>query len=72
MMNDIGMVKLLRQATGASFLDCKKAVAAHGHDVGKATSFLWEKGLNKATEKLERKVEDGVVVVKTAVCQNFH
>ncbi|MAT97201.1 MAG: translation elongation factor Ts [Anaerolineaceae bacterium] len=65
-MNNIEMVKLLRQETGASFLDCKKAVTLHGRNVEKATAFLREKGLNKATEKLERKTEEGVVVVKTA------
>ena len=67
MMNDVQMVKLLRQETGASFLDCKKAVATYGHDVEQAMAFLREKGLNKAAEKMERETAEGIVVVKTAV-----
>ena len=44
-----GMVKELREMTGAGMMDCKKALSATDGDMEKAVEFLREKGL--ATEK---------------------
>ena len=40
-----GMVKELRELTGAGMMDCKKALAATDGDMDKAVEFLREKGL---------------------------
>ena len=40
-----GMVKELREMTGAGMMDCKKALAATDGDMEKAVEFLREKGL---------------------------
>ena len=46
-----GMVKELREMTGAGMMDCKKALTATEGDMDKAVEFLREKGLAKAAEK---------------------
>ena len=46
-----GMVKELREMTGAGMMDCKKALAATDGDMDKAVEFLREKGLAGATKK---------------------
>jgi len=40
-----GMVKELREMTGAGMMDCKKALAETDGDMEKAVEFLREKGL---------------------------
>jgi elongation factor Ts len=57
-------VKELREATGAGILDCKNALQAHGGDFEKAATYLREKGLIKAAQKVDRETEAGLVVVK--------
>ena len=39
-----GMVKELREMTGAGMMDCKKALTATEGDMDKAVEFLREKG----------------------------
>ena len=46
-----GMVKELREMTGAGMMDCKKALAATDGDMDKAVEFLREKGLAGAAKK---------------------
>ena len=54
-------VKQLRSKTGASMMDCKRAlVDAKGDDV-KALKVLQEKGRLTAMKKSERKAEQGIV-----------
>ena len=65
MNNTTVLVKELRQATGASFLDCKQALVAHDGNYEQATTFLRQKNLNKAAKKAERQTAEGLVVVKT-------
>lgn len=55
------MVKELREATGASVLDCKKALEEHDGDVEKAKESLAEKGLAAAAKKAGREASEGVV-----------
>ena len=57
-----GMVKELREMTGAGMMDCKKALAATDGDMDKAVEFLREKGLAGAAKKAGRIAAAGVVV----------
>ena len=57
-----GMVKELREMTGAGMMDCKKALAATDGDMEKAVEFLREKGLAGAAKKAGRIAAEGVVV----------
>ncbi|GAB4444714.1 MAG: translation elongation factor Ts [Anaerolineae bacterium] len=59
------MVKELREATGAAFLDCKKALEEHDGDIARATEYLRQKGLATAAKKSERVASDGLVETYT-------
>lgn len=63
-----GMVKELREMTGAGMMDCKKALAATDGDMDKAVEFLREKGLAAASKKAGRIAAEGIV--KTLVSEN--
>lgn len=56
-----GMVKELREMTGAGMMDCKKALVACEGDMDKAVVYLREKGLAKAAKRSEREASEGVV-----------
>ena len=68
-----GMVKELRERTGAGMMDCKKALTEANGDMEKAIEFLREKGLAAAAKKAGRVAAEGLVVTyvtddnKTAV-----
>ncbi len=57
------MVKDLREMSGAGPLDCKKALEMHDGDMNKAADWLREKGIAKATKKLNagRAMNEGVI-----------
>ncbi|MDD5935709.1 MAG: translation elongation factor Ts [Clostridiales bacterium] len=55
-----GMVKDLREMTGAGMMDCKKALAATDGDMEKAVEFLREKGLAAAEKKAGRIAAEGI------------
>jgi len=57
------MVKDLREMSGAGPLDCKKALEMHNGDMSKAADWLREKGIAKATKKLNagRAMNEGVI-----------
>ena len=57
-----GVVKELRERTGAGMMDCKKALEESGGDVEKAIEFLRVKGLSKAAKKADREANEGLVV----------
>ena len=57
-----GLVKELRERTGAGMMDCKKALAATEGDMDKAIDFLREKGLAAAAKKAGRIAAEGLVV----------
>ena len=61
-----GMVKELREITGAGMMDCKKALAATDGDMDKAVDFLREKGLAGAQKKAGRIAAEGIVDTKIA------
>lgn len=56
-----GMVKELRELTGAGMMDCKKALAETDGDMDKAVEFLREKGLAAASKKAGRIAAEGIV-----------
>lgn len=56
-----GMVKELREKTGAGMMDCKKALEETGGDLEKAVEYLRLKGLAAAARKAGRVARDGIV-----------
>ncbi len=56
-----GMVKELRERTGAGMMDCKKALTEVDGDMDKAIDFLREKGLATAAKKAGRIAAEGLV-----------
>ncbi|MCR5742663.1 MAG: translation elongation factor Ts [Lachnospiraceae bacterium] len=55
-----GLVKELREMTGAGMMDCKKALTATDGDMDKAVEFLREKGLAASAKKAGRIAAEGV------------
>lgn len=60
-----GMVKELREMTGAGMLDCKKALTETNGDMDAAVEFLRKNGQAKAEKKAGRIAAEGIV--KTVV-----
>ncbi|MBE6031665.1 MAG: elongation factor Ts [Firmicutes bacterium] len=58
-----GMVKELRERTGAGMMDCKKVLIEADGDMEKAIEILREKGLAKAAKKAGRVASQGLVKV---------
>jgi elongation factor Ts len=56
-----GLVKELREATGAGMMDCKRALEETGGDLEAARTLLREKGLASAGKKSERETTEGLV-----------
>jgi len=61
-----GMVKELRERTDAPMMDCKKALAEAGGDMGKAEEILRIKLGNKASKAASRITAEGVVAAYIA------
>ncbi len=58
-----GMVKELREKTGAGMMDCKKALVESNGDLEAASEWLKNKGLSSAGKKSDRIAAEGAVVV---------
>jgi elongation factor Ts len=56
-----GMVKELREKTGAGMMDCKKALAETGGDLEKAVDSLRQKGLASARKRAGRSASEGLI-----------
>jgi elongation factor Ts len=56
-----GMVKELREKTGAGMMDCKKALSETGGDLERAIDYLRQKGLSDAAKRTGRTVSEGVI-----------
>jgi len=54
-------VKKLREKTGSSMMECKKALTEAGGNEEKALKILQEKGRVTAMRKSERKAEEGII-----------
>src|SRR5215510_11433286 len=61
-----GMVKALREKTDAPMMECKKALAEAGGDMGKAEELLRIKLGNRASKAASRVAAEGVVAVHIA------
>eukprot|EP00775_Hariotina_reticulata_P010909 gene10909-11063_t len=57
-----GLVKQLRDKSGAGMMDCKKALAECGGDVEVASEWLRKKGLASADKKAGRLAAEGALV----------
>jgi elongation factor Ts len=56
-----GMVKELREKTGAGLMDCKRALTESAGDVEKAIDYLRQKGLASAAKKASRSATEGLI-----------
>ncbi|MBI2604587.1 MAG: translation elongation factor Ts [Deltaproteobacteria bacterium] len=56
-----GLVKDLREKTGAGMMDCKKALTETSGDFEKAVEFLRKKGLSSAAKKAGRTASEGLI-----------
>ena len=61
-----GMVKELRELTGAGMMDCKKALAETNGDMDAAVEFLRKNGQAKAEKKASRIAAEGLCAVVVA------
>ena len=62
-MSDVEKIKRLRQWTGAGFKDCGIAIEVAKGDLDKAVEILRVKGISKASKKMSRVANEGVVAV---------
>ena len=62
-MSDIEKVKKLRSVTGAGFKDCNLAIKESNGDLDKAIEILRIKGIAKASKKMSREANEGVVAI---------
>jgi elongation factor Ts len=58
---DMELVKKLREQTGISILECKKAIEESGGDLTKAAEILRKKGFEKAKAKSSRVTNQGAI-----------
>jgi elongation factor Ts len=56
-----GVVKRLRDETGAGMMDCKRALVETGGDIEKARELLRTRGLASAQKRLGRQASEGIV-----------
>ena len=59
-------IKKLRSLSGAGFKDCSSALEEAKEDIDKAIEILRVKGVAKASKKMSRSANEGVV----AICEN--
>ena len=57
----IEQIKHLRERTGVSMTECKKALEEANGDINKAIEILRKKGELKAMAKAEREVKEGII-----------
>lgn len=63
-------VNRLRQATGAGFMDCKKALTEAEGDFDKAVEILRKKGQKVSAKRADREATEGAVFIKTSEDQS--
>lgn len=61
MSADMKLVKKLREETGISIMECKKALEETGNDYPKAVEHLRKKGFEKAKKRSSRSTEEGII-----------
>jgi elongation factor Ts len=60
-----GMVKELRDSTGAGMMDCKAALTENNGNLEAAVDWLRKKGLSKAAKKAGRVAAEGLIGIAT-------
>jgi elongation factor Ts len=60
-MADLELVKKLREETGISLGDCKKALDESGNDMEKAKEYLKKRGQAVAQKKVDREAGSGII-----------
>lgn len=56
-------IKKLRELTGVGFGDCNTAINECGGDIEKSIKYLRIKGISKASKKMERVANDGLICI---------
>jgi elongation factor Ts len=64
-----GMVKELRDQTGAGMMDCKAALSENDGNLEAAVDWLRKKGLSKAAKKAGRVAAEGLIGIATAAAK---
>ena len=67
-MVDIEKIKKLRSLSGAGFKDCSAALGESNEDIEKAIEILRVKGISKASKKMSRSANEGVI----SISENVH
>ena len=62
-MSNLEKIKKLRQSSGAGFKDCSSAILEANGDLQKAAEILRVKGISKATKKMSREANEGVIAL---------
>jgi len=62
-MADVEKIKKLRTLSGAGFKDCSLALEESGGDIDKSVEILRVKGISKASKKMSRLANEGVIVI---------
>ena len=62
-MSDLESVKKLRSSTGAGFKDCNSALKEAAGNLEKAIEILRIKGISKASKKMSREANEGLVFI---------
>ena len=62
-MPDVEKIKKLRNLTGAGFKDCSAALLESNNSIDKAIEILRVKGISKATKKMSRTANEGVIAI---------
>jgi elongation factor Ts len=57
----VGMIKQLREVTGAGVLDCRNALTGTEGDMDRAIEVLREKGLDVASKRMDRAANEGMI-----------
>ena len=62
-MPDLEKIKKLRSLSGAGFKDCNAALEESKNDIEKAIEILRVKGISKASKKMSRTANEGVISI---------
>src|SRR5580692_10791621 len=66
-----GMVKELRDQTGAGMMDCKAALTENDGNIEAAVDWLRKKGLSKAAKKAGRVAAEGLIGIATTASKGI-
>ena len=61
--NHLNKIKKLRELTGVGFADCNTAINQCSGDIEKSIKYLRVKGISKASKKMERIANDGLICI---------